>query len=207
MIYDAADAAIKAMNRESLKAFGRLKTIRFDELHIIREVTSVYDTAAVTARKRYRKIAYDGFIEALILCGMTDAEARREAAKVMSERWVKEWLGEVDPVVRYQFDPETDRKKQRLIESLAIKPGRDAEIDRALKDWARQTGHFAIAAVDRARLDAFRAAGVEEVVWVSERDSRVCRHCRSLDGQRFGINRVPGKPHMGCRCWLEPALD
>lgn len=207
MIYDSADAAIRAMNREDLRAFGRLKTMRFDELHVIREVTAVYDTAALKAKKRYRKVAYDSLVEALILCGWTSAEARRDAEKILGEKWVRDWLGETDPVVRYQFDPEKDRKKQRLIESLAVKPGRDAEIDRALKEWSRQTGHFAIAVTDRARLDAFRHAGVEEVEWVTERDARVCRYCRSLDGKRYPIGKVPGKAHMGCRCHLMPVLD
>ena len=37
-IYSAADKAIKAMDRENVEAFGRLKMTKWDEVKIIRTV-------------------------------------------------------------------------------------------------------------------------------------------------------------------------
>ena len=51
-LYAPCDRAIKAMNRENLKAFGKLKLAKFDELNVIREVTALYQKSALQARKR-----------------------------------------------------------------------------------------------------------------------------------------------------------
>jgi SPP1 gp7 family putative phage head morphogenesis protein len=49
-----------------------------------------------------------------------------------------------------------------------------------------------------------RDAGIEEVMWVTAGDERVCEECRPLDGQVFRLDQVPPK-HWGCRCILIPA--
>lgn len=57
---------------------------------------------------------------------------------------------------------------------------------------------------DRAAITAYRDAGVEEVMWITQRDGRVCEECITLNGLIFPIDRVPDKPHYNCRCYLEP---
>ena len=49
-------------------------------------------------------------------------------------------------------------------------------------------------------------AGVEEVIWDSEHDEKVCAECDSMDGMHFRIDEIPFKPHLKCRCTLIPVL-
>lgn len=205
--YAKADSAIRAMNRQNLKAFNRLKLIDYDELNVIRWVSDTYDASVALAKKRYQEVAYEAYIAALIEAKTAEAVASGMADDEITTDWVLDMLEEVDPVTLYAFLQETDRKKQRLIEALAVAQNKNAEIDKALRYWAKQTGQYAINSVDRARIDAFKAIGVKRVMWNTADDERVCEDCHPLDGQIFDIDKVPPKPHWGCRCWITPIID
>ena len=41
-VYAAADKAIRQMNREMLREFGKLKLANFDELNVVRTVSTLY---------------------------------------------------------------------------------------------------------------------------------------------------------------------
>lgn len=198
MNYDAADKAVKAMNRENLKTFGQMKTrlMKADELNIIREVTSAYDAIMRLAKKRLYEIARLAYMDAM-------AEAGKRHRNDIDLEWLLLWMEETDPVTLYKFFPEWERKKARLIEALPVAPDRGKEIDKALKSWARQIGQASISITDSATLEAYEDAGVLEVEWVSERDDRVCGECNDLDGNIYPIDAVPAKPHWGCRCRLK----
>lgn len=195
--YDGADRAIRAMNRENLKTFGRLKTrvAKFDELHVIREVRDVYDTILRTAERWLMEVARDAYMRAM-------KEAGERKRNPVDRDWILDWLEETDFVALYRFIPEWERKKARLIEALPAAQNPAQEIDKALRAWTKQIGWFAVAAADRATQQAFEDAKVTEVEWVSERDDRVCDICEGLDGKVFKIEDVPPKPHWGCRCHL-----
>jgi SPP1 gp7 family putative phage head morphogenesis protein len=47
------------------------------------------------------------------------------------------------------------------------------------------------------------AAGIEEVEWVAEDDSRTCKICRERNGKVYKIDEIPPKPHYNCRCTLK----
>lgn len=49
-----------------------------------------------------------------------------------------------------------------------------------------------------------RSDGVGEVRWRTMGDDRVCAVCASREGQVYPINAVPARPHVRCRCYLEP---
>ena len=100
--------------------------------------------------------------------------------------------------------PETERKAYRRAEALEVTADRNREIDKAMKEWSRQIAQYAINVTDYASLQALKDYGVKEVEWVTRKDERVCRECRSLDGEIFQIDDVPAKPHYGCRCALVP---
>lgn len=206
-IYGKADKAIKAMNRENLKAFGKLRLAKWDEISLIQAVSETYDNSVTLAKRKYREVAEDTFFWALLESGILEEIARGMARSEITTDWVLDMLEEVDPVTLYAFLPETERKKQRLIEALAVSLHRNAEIDRALRLWARQVGQFAVNTVDRARTDAFRRAGVKKVMWHTEKDDRVCSDCEPLDGKVFDIEDVPPKPHWNCRCWITPVFE
>lgn len=219
-IYTAADKAIQVMNRDMLRDFGKLKTSKLDELHIIRSVTAVYTEQARKARKRYLEVGMEAFLLGMFLCGIEGREARQMARKSITAKWLDEILSEPDLVTGYRFDRETDRKAQRLAEALVAEAerqsatgsgktqaatGKDQLIDRAVREWSRQVGQYAIGITDDALMEAYEAAEQQEVRWVSVRDNRRCTECRERDGKVYRLDEVPPKPHFNCRCKIVPA--
>lgn len=219
VIYATADKEIKDANREIVRDFGRLKTARFDEVHVIRMVTALYREQARKLRRRYYEVGFEAYLLGLYLCGITGVKAHSMAEKAITIGWVDERLKEVNPTTLFRFDTETERKAQRLIEALTGaaetdgsasggggKPhaGTDGEIDRAMKAWSKQAAQYALSITDDALLAAYGDAG-EDVMWLSERDARVCTECHQLDGKVFRVDEVPKKPHWLCRCRLVPA--
>lgn len=198
-VYDGADRAIRALNRENLKAFGRLKVrlMKADELHIIREVTEVYDSALRLTERWFLEVARQAYAKAM-------QEAGKRKRNAIDRDWLLDYLEETEPVALYRFIPEWDRKKARLIEALAATPDRGREIDRALKALTRQIGWFAVAVTDAARNKAFEDASVSDdygLQWHAEHDDRTCKTCHRMDGKIYRIGELPDKPHLGCRCW------
>lgn len=216
-IYAAADKAIQNLNRDMVRSFGHLKTSKADELHIIREVTALYQELRQKARRRYQEVAFEAFLLAMFLCGTDGMEAQKKAEKTIDAGWVDAFLADVDPVVKYRFDTETERKAQRLAEALVAAAEAEgagtkgkpttwsaAEIDKAMKDWSRQVGQGAIDVTDAAVMEAYEAAGIENVRWITERDGRECSECRRRDQKVYPLDAVPVKPHRGCRCRTVP---
>ena len=206
-VYDAADKAIRSMNRQKQKAFSLLKLVTFDELKLIRQVEATYEASARTAKKKYLEIGLEAFIAALMETGMPERVARGMAMEEIGPDLVLDMLEESDPVTLYIFTAETERKKERLIEALASAQDKGREVDKALKFWTRQVAQYADNAVFYARLDAFKAIGVKRVRWQTKEDERVCEECGPLNGQIFAVEDAPMPPHWGCRCVLIPLKD
>lgn len=206
-VYEAADKAIREMNRANLKAFNRLKLAKWDELHVIRQVDGVYEESIRLARKKYQEIAMYAYLMAMQECGVDHKQAQQKAGKSIDRDFILDLLEEADPVTKYIFLEEAKRKEQRLLEAVEAAQNRNAEIDRALKYWTGQVGQYADNSVYRARLQAFQDAGVKRVMWVTQRDGRVCSDCDDLDGLIFPISQVPPPQHIHCRCELHPVLN
>lgn len=204
MNYDLADKAIKDMNRRNLRAFDGLKTLKFDELNVLRSVTKVYDDAVRIAKRRYRQIAEDAYLEALILAGMDRKKAEKLAEDSITDDWVLDMLEEYDALTLYSFVNEVERKKQRTAEAILAAQDKVAEVDKALKLLTLQVSQYADNSVFYATVDGYQKAGIKKVKWVSEKDSKVCNTCNELDGKIFDIDKVPPVPHWRCRCILEP---
>ena len=207
MNFEAADRALRDMNKRNLRAFDRLKTLKFDELNVMGEVGKVYDDSVRLARKRYQQIAYEAFLAALIEAMIAEAKARELAEDSITEDWVLDMLEEYDPVTLYQFFPEVERKKQRTVEAIIASHNKSEVIDRALRLWTQQVAHYADKSVDEATLDGYKEAGVKKIRWVTERDDRVCDECRKRDGKTYTIDKIPPRPHYRCRCTWTPVLD
>lgn len=202
-MYKKADAAIKAMNRANLKAFGKLKLAKFDELKLIREVGEVYAASARMAKKKYHEIFEDSFFWMLVELGCEEVEAARISGEEVP-KWVEQLLEDVDPVTLYRFYPEMERKADRLVEALMASTDKGREIERALRWWTMQVTQYADNCVYQGRLQAMRYAGVERVRWNTQHDERVCEECDERDGVVYEIDSVPPS-HWRCRCWLSPA--
>jgi len=201
-MYEKADAAIKAMNRANLKAFGKLKMAKFDELHLIREVGEVYAASARMAKKKYLEIFEDSFFWMLVELGYEEAEAARISGEEVPE-WVEKLLEDVDPVTLYRFFPEMERKADRLTEALEASPDKNREIERALRWWTMQVTQYADNCVFQGRLQAMRRAGIERVRWQTQEDERVCEECDERNGVVYEIDNIPST-HWRCRCALLP---
>lgn len=205
-VYQACDKAIQAMNRENLEAFGQLKLQKWDQINVISVVTAVYTKSKKKARKRYYEVAFEAYLLGMAMCGIEPMKAHELAEKVITMDWIDDILGQTDFVTLYRFDTEAERKAYRLAEALEVAEDRGAEIDKALRFWSQQLGQYAINVTDYAMIQAFQNAGIEWVQWVSEQDDRVCNECHAYDGQVFRIDKVPVKPHWGCRCHYAPVF-
>lgn len=204
-VYQRADEAMKEMNRRNLADFDRLKIIR-EETSIIKTVHEVYEKSRKRARRRYYEIGYEAYVLALQLCNINGNRAYEMAERAIDMEWVDLMLTETDFITLYRFNPEAERKAARLIEALSAAVNPAEEVEKALRLWTRQIGQFCLNAVDRAMVDAYEDAGVEEAMWNTAADENVCRECDGLDGQIFPIHELPTKPHPKCRCWWSPVF-
>ena len=217
--YEAADKAIRRMDRDNLKAFTQLKATNFDEVNVVRTVLGLYRKQKRKARKEYLRIGLEAYLLGLIFTeeDIPEREARRMAEEAITSEWVDSILSETDFVTLYRFNSETERKAQRLIEGLAAasdadyteNAGRAARmtrndmIDQALKQWTKQLAQYAINVTDYAMIQAYEDAGIEKAMWRDAGDQRVCRECRGRDGQVYALDEIPPK-HQNCRCRLIP---
>lgn len=220
--YGPTDKAIQQMDRDNLRVFSKLKMADFDRINVIRIVLDLYETQRKKAKRKYLEIASEAYLLGLVLSekDISDKTARKMAKLAITDEWVDDLLNKTDFVTLYRFNTETERKAQRLIESLALVSDRSASrgmigtqeeirnglIDQALKQWTKQLGQYAINVTDAAIMQALDDAGVEGVIWVTERDQRVCADCHQLDGRWFRLDEVPAKPHWNCRCRVRPAM-
>ena len=205
-LYAAADRAIKAMNRENVEAFWRLKLAKWDELSVIRTVKAVYQKADQRARKRYYEVAFEAYLLGMAMCCEEPKKAHRMADKAIDEAFIDDLLSETDFVTMYRYDTEIERKMYRLAEAIETGVNTNAEIDKALRFLSLMLGQYALNATDHAVVQAFGDYGVEMVEWITAEDERVCSECRALDHQVFPLDEVPPKPHWGCRCRLRPVF-
>ena len=205
-MFQYADAAIRYMNRRNLRSFSRLKQLDFDELNILNAVTDIYRDVVRMAKKKYLGIAKLAFIDAMIAAGKSEKEAEKLADESITVDYILEMLDEYDPVTLYQFLPEIERKKQRLIEALIAAHNKNDEINKALRYLTLQLSQYADQAEIEATLTAFREAGVKRVRWITQEDEKVCKTCAPRDGKVYPINKVPPRPHYRCRCELVPVV-
>lgn len=196
--YDEADKAIRAINRENLRIFTRLKNrlMKADELHIIREVTDAYDESLKLVERWFLRVAQTAYLRAI--------EDKKRKSPIDRD-WLIDFLMEADEATKYIFLTEADRKKARLIEALAVSPDKGPEIDKTLRLWTRQIGWEAVSVTDAATLEAYEDDEVPLVRWNSMHDNRVCDECWERNGMIFEIDKIPPK-HPACRCWMTPVF-
>ena len=189
MNYELCDKAIKDINRKNLRWFNALKIVKFDELNVVRSVSSAYDKSVALCKKWYLQIAKEAYKAA---CG----------EDIMND-WLLDMLEDYNETTLYQFNSEVERKKQRTAEAILASHKRSNEIDRALRLWTRQTSFYATNCVVQATIDGFKKAGVKYVKWVARDDEKTCQECYEHDGEIYPIDDIPPR-HYNCRCDLVP---
>lgn len=191
-------------------AYNKLK---FDELNVTgarEHARDLYAMLTKINRMAFKRIIKRAYLAAAIEARAAGYRPPPDDTKEREKATTAVFLALImayNPVTEYKYDSEADRKRDRYQEAILARPGAldvKAASDKACRSWWTQTSQYTDLAVDAARLAAFKAAGMESVMWVSEHDERVCRTCESRDGTIYPLAEVPPKPHYRCRCWLCP---
>lgn len=196
-MFTAANKINKTMNREFIRLFGKAKSLgNFDELNVINHSYGLYRELDEVARKGFNTLARRVYLE----------NGGKELELDIIVPYLLGILHDYNPVTKYIYSKEVDRKRSRYAESVIASPTKVKEIDRALRLWANMVTQYTIDITDVSYLQAYKDIGYTEVEWVTEEDDRVCEICEGRNGKVYPIDKVPAKPHIGCRCYFIPKL-
>lgn len=188
-MYEYLDRVLKRLVLQIYRTFQRYRNLRFDELNVVGEVQELYRELESMNESAFLQIA--------------DYYYKQESKTkgLLTDTWLAGVLRTPSQVMKYSYDSEVIRKRDRLMEALIATNGSAVEVDKAMRYWTQMSGWFAVEVADAATTQARTDTGIDLVTWVSEHDNKVCDHCWKLNGQVFHANAVPPKPHPNCRCW------
>lgn len=193
-MYKFTDRIISVLNQRLIDIFNRLKSLpAFDEIHTLQSVQTAYAEADDLVRQYL-----------LILAEYVYNEYADDADTDINGLWLLEILNAYDPVTKYVYVNEVERKRARLFESLVASANPSAEIDTALRLFSAMARQYALTVTDKAALQAYTDNGETKLQWVTTPDDRRCKVCAERDGKIYDIRNIPPKPHIGCRCILVP---
>lgn len=214
-IYAHADKALKRLYAMTASIFQRLSMMaKWDEVNAIASVKESYWQIDRYAFDQFKQIAHSAY-----------RDAEKEIIEIAPEKkgdfkgidglFVMGLLTRYDPKTEYRYDNELDRKRMRAAESLislmsvqgASSNSNEVRsaLQRAMNLLNNQLREMADTVTDEAQRKAFDDAGVDEVMWNSQHDGRVCATCASRDGQVYPLWAVPRK-HPKCRCYETPVI-
>jgi len=195
-MYEYADKVIRYLNARYVEIFNKLKRnvrslAKMDEITTLGYATETYTKLneittpllVEIAKRAYKAANHDDIID---------------------ELWVLDFLNSFNPTSTYIYTKEAERKKYRSYEAIMSKDGKADAFDKAKKYWAQMVAEYAIEITDAATLQAYKDKGVKKVVWMTEEDNRVCHVCEERQDKVYDIDKVPPKPHWGCRCYYLP---
>ena len=196
-MYKHTDKILGYLNKRFIRAFKGLKSIlKFDEINRIKkDVDECYEECYSETRKRYRDIARHAYKAA----GGDDEDT-------IDYMWVEKFLKSYDPITKYVFDNEVDRKRARTFEAI-VSTKSIKDVNTSLRLWAGQVKQWGDNITDEATIKAYKDRGIKKVRWNTEKDDRRCHECYEREGKVYDIDKVPDKPHIGCRCWLTPQSE
>lgn len=196
-MYEYTDVIIRYLNKRFIEVFHRLKSlVSFDELNVLQSTRLIYDELMQITEEKLLELAvyyYNGTV--------------KNPKTSIDREWLYLILDDYDPITKYVFLHEVERKRARLAESILASQNKSKEIDTALRYWSAMVAQYAIEVTDEAVKQAYVDDGVEMVMWVSMLDDRRCKECEKREGKVYDISNVPPKPHIGCRCYLVPWFE
>lgn len=204
-IFRHADRALMVILGRMAREFQTLGTeIGFGEMNFMetrKRVNAMYERMDAMIRKEYRRVAFRTYRDA-------SAEAGVDGGAFDAEGFVKGVLRAYDPVSDFIYDREWIRKRDRLFESIIATQRGNQEMRKNLKRGldvlANQVRQYADNITAKARVYAFRNAGADVLVWITEKDEKVCSVCAPRDEQFYPIEMLPEYPaHWHCRCRLD----
>lgn len=194
-MYEYTDYIIEFLNKQFVELFDKLKSVlSIDDVNPLESVNETFSNARETTFQAY-----------VILYKRAYKKARNKDLDKVAEDFVLAILDRYDPITKYVFRHEVERKKARLYEAImASNSTYSKEVDTGLRYWSKMCSQYAIEITDEATIHAYRDMGIKKVKWVTQRDTRVCEICDKRDGEVYDINDIPPKPHWNCRCYLIP---
>jgi SPP1 gp7 family putative phage head morphogenesis protein len=191
--YQTADKVISYLIKRYQRLFRKARTTAFDELNVIAVSHDIYDTALSETKQemaRLSRVVYERY---------GDREDFDGTAFVLA------LMLAYDPVTKYVYENEVDRKRARFVEGVLGSPSPLEEIKLAERLWVSMNKVFADEVTFQTMIQAYRDMGVKKVRWVTSEDERRCATCGAMHGKIYSIDKVPPKPHRNCRCWVEVA--
>lgn len=176
-MYEHTDKAITYLNKRTAEVFSLLP---IDEINILGS-KKIYYELDKTAREVYLRLGrliYEKFDTAELILLLED----------------------YNPVTRYIYVNEVERKRSRFLEAI-LSGGGEEEKKRSMRLWSLQSTQYAVEVTDKAFIMKLKSEGVKKVVWITEKDDRVCKECSEKDGKVYEIDKIPPKPHINCRCY------
>ena len=204
-IFRHADRSMMVLLHEMSREFQKLATeIGFEDLNVQAtraRVNAMYARMDAVIRREYVKIARSAYRDAC-----DEAGYRKDGFDAAS--FVRGALRAYDAVSDFIYVREWIRKRDRLFESIIATERGNQEMRKNLKRGldvlANQVRQYADNITAQARVYAFRRAGADVLVWITEKDERVCSVCAPRDEQFYPIEMLPEYPaHWHCRCRLE----
>lgn len=191
------DKKLKQLKKEIWKQYSRTKAaLTFDELNVINRSKKLYENLSELNQEMYLEVARKAY-----------EAAYPDNKKKLSKAWLLLLLQDYDEVTKYVYANEVDRKRSRFAESLLSTKRKQQEFMTAFNLWWKQTTQYGIKVVDEATLQGYRDAGVKHVRWKTQQDGKVCEICKSRSNKIYPIDKIPAKPHYGCRCWFEEVYE
>lgn len=217
-LYRHADQALKLMYQFIEQEFQRTaSTARWDELNVMRTTDELFKQIDTYVQWQLRQIAQKAYEDAKREIIAVLPEKEQNMPGIATAFFVMAVLRSYNGKTQYRYDREWERKRDRLAESVMAviqqnelaKLVNSNEVREALQRSMRlmqgQVREMADTMTDEARNEAFKQAGIDEVMWHDQNDSKVCKECRERDGQIYSIYNVPSK-HPHCRCWLSAVI-
>ena len=166
-------------------------------------MNAMYERMDKVIRREYRSVARKSYMDAI-------SEAGVDGGAFDADKFVSGMLKAYDTVSDFIYDREWIRKRDRLFESIIATERGNQEMRKNLKRGldvlANQVRQYADNITAQARVTAFKRAGADVLVWITEKDEKVCSVCKPRDEQFYPIEMLPPYPaHWHCRCALQIA--
>lgn len=200
-MWDDVDKIVRKYIRLIIRKFRSLqnKSLVFDELNVMGSVDQTY--------QEVNALCYKAFLE---IVRVIYKRWVPDYGEEMFELWLLDRLEEYDPVTKYIWGNELDRKRARLVETVMAdilsgktKSETKKDIETALNYVNRQFRQTADDIAADITLKAYEDMGVEKVKWITAQDEKVCEVCEPRDGRIYSLKDCPQWPaHYNCRCIL-----
>lgn len=203
-----ADKALKVLFEDVEREFSNfaLQLAGFDQLNLVQVRTltdSMYQKLDREVRQKYLNILKDRYREAL-------KEAGSDSDKELDLTDLMRILQDYNKTVKYQYENEWIRKRDRLVESVMSAEDTQSmreSVQTGMRAVEGQVRFFSDIMVDEASRQAYVDSAVMAVQWYTREDERVCKYCGANHGNVYPIADAPTIPaHPRCRCWYLPVF-